>query len=157
MAIIWGSRGTHLRESCYSFEGVMAHTWSWHTIWGSHATHLREPWHTFEGVLLYIWGSHGTNLVMARIWGSHGAHLREPCHTFEGVFVTSHKNIHSCMQNALVSHDMTQSSAALLILTWHDSFTYGSFSCDTTHSYAAAEHPWVSLASHIWGSQCYIA
>jgi len=39
---IWMSRGTHMNESCHTYEWVMSH------IWMSHVTHMNESCHTYD-------------------------------------------------------------------------------------------------------------
>ena len=41
-------RGTHINESCHTYEWVMSH------IWMSHVTHMNESCHTYEWVMSHI-------------------------------------------------------------------------------------------------------
>jgi len=54
MAHIWMSHGTHMNESCHTYEWAMSH------IWMSHATHMNNECDTYERRmrLLQIWGSY---------------------------------------------------------------------------------------------------
>ena len=58
--------GTHMYESCHTYECVMSH------VRTNHVIHINESCHTYE------W-------VMAHIQMSHGTHMHESCHTYEQV------------------------------------------------------------------------
>ena len=81
MAFIWMSHGTHMNESWYTYEWVMAR------IWMSHDTHMNESWHTYEPIMAHIWMSHGPHkngLRHTYEWVMHGSNERAlgPCPPF---------------------------------------------------------------------------
>jgi len=77
----WRSRGTHVNESCHTYEWVTGH--------------MCTSCHTFEYFMSYIWTSHGTcarvkapwfeivmrRWVMSHTWMSHVTHINASCHT----------------------------------------------------------------------------
>ena len=81
MSHIWMSHGTHMNESCHTYEWVMLH------IWISHVTHMNESCRTYEWVMAHIWMSYVRTYewVMSHIWVSHVTHMNESCHTYEWV------------------------------------------------------------------------
>jgi len=74
----WTSHGTHVNESCHTYEWVMSNIWmrhvtpmneSCHTyeqershIRMSHVKHMNELWHTYEWVMSHLWTSHVTRM-----------------------------------------------------------------------------------------------
>jgi len=84
--------GTHINESWYTYEWVMAHTWrsaSCHTyhIWYGHVKHMTEwPCHIHKWVIEHTIDSlmrHTPSYewVMVHIWMSHGTHMNESWHS----------------------------------------------------------------------------
>jgi len=136
MPHIWMRHGTHMNESCHTYEWDMAH------IWTSHVTHMNETWHTYEWVLPHIWMRHGTHMIE-----SYHTYERD-CHSF--ICVTRHPDcIVSHMWMSLVTH----THRMIHIQTWmRVSFIH---MCDTTRLYVGHDSftcvtRFIQFMSHIW-------
>jgi len=88
MGWVWMSHGTHMYESRYGDEGVMAH------ICMSHGTEMKESWHTYVYVMVHICMCHGfisfihlratVSLIRLRL-----LHLRATTHSSSLMMMTS--------------------------------------------------------------------
>jgi len=95
------SRVSYMKESCHTYEWVMAHVWMSHVTvtssWGRF--HSGSSWEWVYKHLL-TWMSHGTRMnescdrniwltslswVMSHVWMSHGTRMNESWHTYEWV------------------------------------------------------------------------
>ena len=102
------NHGTHMKDSCYTLEWVMAHTWM------SHVTHMNEECHTHE------W-------VMSHTWMSHVTHMNDSCHITicAQVIHAWHDSSYMCDMTHYICVTWLSTYRCvtwLVIYVWHDSW-----------------------------------
>jgi len=98
MSHIWMSQVPHMKESCFTYEGVMSHRWSelqFAYMQERCLTHEGVIFSTHEGVMSHIWRSHVSHVLQSclrhegvmshRCSDLQFAHAQEPCLTYEGI------------------------------------------------------------------------
>jgi len=145
MAHIWMSHGTHMNESC--------HTYEWFESYDAYEYDMSRIWHTYE---------HGTHMNMAHIWIWHtydhnhmcaificvpytyGTHMNESCHIWHTYEYGTHMNIYMAHIWSYVCH------IHMCAIMHVEYGTHMNESCHTHMNESWHTYEWVM--AHIWMS-----